>query len=321
MSILELLSQKLMMSSSELRLFIKTAPYRYKVYPILKRSGKGIRLIAQPTDVLKMMQRMVADESLSGLPVHACATAYREGLSIKDNAEAHAKNQYLLKMDFSDFFPSMGPSDLVKHIEKHKGSITAEDAYMVKKLFFWARKKDPIHRLSIGAPSSPLISNTLMYDFDCALQEYCDKLSITYTRYADDITFTTNTKEILSAIPNYIEGLCERISYPKLKINNQKTVFSSKKNNRHVTGLVISNEDKVSLGRERKRYIRSLIHKSIAEAMTSEEIYNLRGLLAFSKHVEPTFYQSVIKKYGQPAIYFIETFQSAQKAAKVINKT
>ncbi|NNA99322.1 retron St85 family RNA-directed DNA polymerase [Pseudomonas gessardii] len=316
MSILELLSQKLMMSTSELRLFINTAPYRYKVYPVPKRSGKGVRIIAQPTDVLKMMQRMVADEFLSGLPIHACATAYREGLSIKDNAEAHVKNQYLLKMDFSDFFPSMGPSDLVRHVSKHKGSITAEDAYMVKKLFFWARKKDPTHRLSIGAPSSPLISNTLMYEFDCTLQEYCDKLSVTYTRYADDITLTTNIKGVLLAMPNHIKELCGRIAYPTLKVNEAKTVFSSKKNNRHVTGLVISNEDKISLGRERKRYIRSLIHKSVVSDMTNEEMYNLRGLLAFAKHIEPTFYDAIAKKYGLPAIFFIEAFQPAQKTVE-----
>jgi retron-type reverse transcriptase len=321
MSILELLSQKLMMSTIELRLFINTAPYRYKVYPILKRSGKGVRIIAQPTDVLKMMQRMIADEFLSDLPVHECATAYREGLSIKDNAEAHAKNQYLLKMDFSDFFPSMGPADLVKHIAKHKGSITAEDAYTVKKLFFWARKKDPTHRLSIGAPSSPLISNTLMYEFDCILQEHCDKLSITYTRYADDITLTTNSKGVLLSIPKLISEICEKIAYPTLKINEQKTVFSSKKNNRHVTGLVISNDDKVSLGRERKRYIKSLVHKSITAGMTDQEMYNLRGLLAFAKHIEPTFNDSLIKKYGQLTIYRIETFPPAPKGNNPENQT
>lgn len=318
MSILEFLSQKLMMSTDELRLFISTAPYRYKVYPIPKRSGKGVRTIAQPTDVLKMMQRMVADEFLSGLPIHVCATAYREGLSIKDNAEAHAKNQYLLKMDFSDFFPSMGPSDLVSHISRHKGSITAADAYMVKKLFFWSRKKDPTYRLSIGAPSSPLISNTLMYEFDCRLQEHCDKLSVTYTRYADDITLTTNTKGALLAIPNHIKELCEKIAYPTLKINSTKTVFSSKKNNRHVTGIVISNEDRISLGRERKRYIRSLIHKSSVGNMTNEEMYNLRGLISFAKHIEPSFYDAITKKYGLQAIYLIEVFQPAQKTTEPV---
>lgn len=316
MSILELLSQNLMMSTGELRLFIKTAPYRYKVYPIPKRSGKGSRIIAQPTDVLKMMQRMVADEFLSGLPIHSCATAYREGLSIKDNAEAHVKNQYLLKMDFSDFFPSMGPSDLARHIAKYKGIITAEDAYVVKKLFFWARKNDPIHRLSIGAPSSPFISNTLMYDFDCNLQDYCDKSEITYTRYADDITLTTNVKGSLLGLPNYVKKACEQLTYPTLKVNELKTVFSSKKYNRHVTGLVISNEDKISLGRERKRYIRSLIHKSILEYKTDEEMYKLKGLLAFAKHIEPDFYKSTVDKYGLQALHLIETFQPKKKIAE-----
>ncbi|MNU07761.1 hypothetical protein D3C72_2535040 [compost metagenome] len=53
--------------------------------------------------------------------------------------------------------------------------------------------------------------------------------------------------------------------------------------------------------------------------MTNEEMYNLRGLLAFAKHIEPTFYDAIAKKYGLPAIYFIETFQPAQKAVEPTN--
>lgn len=320
MSILESLSQKFMISTKELRSFIKTAPYRYKVYPIPKRNGKGFRVIAQPSDVLKMMQRMVLEEFLSELPVHSCAAAYREGLSIKDNAETHAKNQYLLKMDFSDFFPSMAPADLINHIVKHKGAITAEDAYMVRKLFFWARKQDPTYRLSIGAPSSPFISNTLMYSFDCVLQDYCEKMGVTYTRYADDITLTTNVKGLLLNMPSYVRSICKEIAYPTLKVNEQKTVFSSKKSNRHVTGLVINNEDQVSLGRERKRYIRSLIHKSSLGGLTDEEMHNLKGLLAFAKYIEPTFYKSALDKYGLPTLYLIETFQSNPKVIESLGK-
>ncbi|MBP5078732.1 hypothetical protein HUS84_33400, partial [Pseudomonas chlororaphis] len=142
------------------------------------------------------------------------------------------------------------------------------------------------------------------------LQDYCGKLGITYTRYADDITLTTNVKGLLLSMPSYVRSLCKEIDYPTLKVNEQKTVFSSKKSNRHVTGLVINNENQVSLGRERKRYIRSLIHKSSLGEMTNEEMHNLKGLLAFAKYVEPAFYKSALDKYGLPALYLIETFQS-----------
>ncbi|MBK3478915.1 retron St85 family RNA-directed DNA polymerase [Pseudomonas sp. MF6751] len=309
MLILEELASKLLISTTELVSFVNTAPYRYKVYTIPKRSGRGVRIIAQPTEVLKVMQRMVLDSYLKGLPVHDCATAYREGVSIKENAIAHLNSKYLLKLDFSDFFPSISPSDLVSHIKRHRGSIFREDAYAVKKIFFWARKKEPLHRLSIGAPSSPFISNTLMYEFDCKVFDECARLGVRYTRYADDLTFTTNARGALYGLLDMVNKICAEIAYPTLRINSEKTVFSSKGNNRHVTGLVLTNDNKVSLGRERKRYFRSLIHKHSLGELSDEEIYALKGRLAFAKHVEPAFYNSVIKKYGAELIASIMVFQ------------
>lgn len=309
MLILEELASKLLISTAELVSFVNTAPYRYKVYTIPKRSGRGVRIIAQPTEVLKVMQRMVLDSYLKGLPVHDCATAYRDGVSIKENAIAHLNSKYLLKLDFSDFFPSITPSDLVSHIKRHRGSIFREDAYAVKKIFFWARKKEPLHRLSIGAPSSPFISNTLMYEFDCKVFDECARLGVRYTRYADDLTFTTNARGALFGLLDMVNKICAEIAYPTLRINSEKTVFSSKGNNRHVTGLVLTNDNKVSLGRERKRYFRSLIHKYSLGELSGEEIYALKGRLAFAKHVEPAFYNAVIQKYGAELIASIMGFQ------------
>ncbi|MDY7566833.1 retron St85 family RNA-directed DNA polymerase [Pseudomonas sp. RTC3] len=309
MNILASLSSKLLISSAELIGFVNTAPYRYKVYPIPKRSGRGVRIIAQPTDVLKVMQRMVLESFLVGLPIHHCATAYRDGVGIRENASEHLNSKYLLKMDFSDFFPSIGPTDLISHIKKHKGEISREDAYAVKKLFFWARKKDPVHKLSIGAPSSPFISNTLMYEFDCRLFEECARLEVSYTRYADDLTFTTNTQGVLFEFPSLVAKICREIDYPTLRINAEKTVFSSKGRNRHVTGLVLTNDDQISLGHDKKRYIRSLIYRYTLGGMSSDEVYSLKGVLAFAKHVEPGFYQSAVRKYGEEVVSSIMSFQ------------
>jgi retron-type reverse transcriptase len=212
-------------------------------------------------------------------------------------------------MDFSDFFPSIGPSDLISHIKRHRQSISREDAYAVKKIFFWARKKDPLHKLSIGAPSSPFISNTLMYEFDCKVSEECARIGVRYTRYADDLTFTTNTRGVLFGLLDMVNKTCAEIDYPTLRINSEKTVFSSKGNNRHITGLVLTNDNKVSLGRERKRYFRSLIHRYSLGEMSGEDIYALKGRLAFAKHVEPTFYSAVVQKYGAELIASIMAFQ------------
>lgn len=315
MSILDILSQKLMISKYELSSFIRTAPYRYKVYAIPKRNNNGVRIIAQPTDVLKSMQKMALEGFLSNLPVHNCATAYRNGISIKDNATAHINNEYLLKMDFNDFFPSIEAIDLIKHITKFYGNIDKEDAYISEMLFFWTQKKDPkrLRRLSIGAPSSPFISNTILYDFDCIISDKCAEIGVTYTRYADDMTFTTNEKNILSDIPTLVSDTCKKIEYPRLTINSKKTIFASKKSNRHVTGIVLTNDNKLSLGHAQKRYLRSMIYKFTKNEMSPDEIVSLRGLLTHAKHIEPAFYYAATQKYGFPILDAIMRFQPQPK--------
>ncbi len=309
--ILNYLSEQLLVSPHELLGFINTAPYRYKVYEIPKRNNRGSRTIAQPTDILKAMQRMALGKFLSDLPVHSSAMAYREGISIKHNAEAHQDNQYLLKMDFSDFFPSIVSDDLIRHFTRHKGALEQEDELVIKKLFFWAQKKDPsnTHRLSIGAPSSPFISNTLMYEFDRLISDECSHTNTTYTRYADDLVFSTNTKNTLTNIAQKVKELCQTIQYPKLEINTKKTTFSSKKNNRHVTGITLTNNNTISLGHKRKRYIRSLIHKFTLNQLNEEEVTALNGFLSFAKHIEPDFHKAIQKKYGHEQIEAIKLFQ------------
>ena len=308
MKITDYLSAELLIPKHLLLKYIKTAPYRYKEYTIPKRSGKGVRVIAQPASVLKTMQRMVRDKFLLELPVHDCAMAYREGLGIKDNAQAHLGNEYLLKMDFSDFFPSIVPADLEAHMEKWLPSLSRSEYYYLGKIFFWSRKYSNFIRLSIGAPSSPFISNTLMYEFDCILAEHCKATGIIYTRYADDLTFTTDVKGALFDLPAMVEDICRKVAYPRLSVNKEKTVFSSKKNNRHVTGLVLANDGSVSLGRQRKRYIRSLVHRFTLNQLEYDEVLMLRGLVSFARHIEPEFYASMERKYG------VENFVRLDKA-------
>ncbi|WP_084166434.1 retron St85 family RNA-directed DNA polymerase [Stutzerimonas azotifigens] len=302
MNIVSYLSQTLYIAENEVEKFINTAPHRYKQYQIPKRNNNGVRLIAQPAAELKIMQLLAIAQFQQFLPVHSSATAYCRGKGIMDNAKAHAKNSYLLKMDFKDFFHSIKPSDLIRHCSQHMGGIDDATAKQITKLFFWTPKRTSSLILSIGSPASPFISNTVMYQFDCLMSEICSEKGIVYTRYADDITFTTNVKGLLFQIPSLVIDICKKIDYPRLSVNSEKTVFSSKGNNRHVTGVTITNEGKLSLGRHKKRKIKSLVFDCLNNKLDSAERRSLSGLLAHAKHIEPSFFLSLTKKYGYSEI-------------------
>ncbi|EGV6832094.1 RNA-directed DNA polymerase, partial [Salmonella enterica] len=127
-----------------------------------------------------------------------------------------------------------------------------------------------------------------------------------YTRYADDLTFSTNNKDVLFDIPDMLENVLPKYSLGRIRINHEKTVFSSKGHNRHVTGITLTNDNKLSIGRERKRKISAMIHHFINGKLSTDECNKLVGLLAFAKNIEPSFYKSMVMKYGSDNIYKLQ---------------
>lgn len=291
--IIEKIRKRFAFSEQEFTNYIKTAPYRYKTYPISKRSG-GTRDISQPSKDLKVIQRFVLAEFLDKKFVyHECATAYRNGKSIVDNARPHLGNSYLLKMDFKDFFPSIRASDFVRYLQETKISDSELEAQTLAMIFF--KQSNEGLRLSIGSPGSPSISNALLMAFDDKVQKATSPKGIAYTRYSDDLTFSTDAKDVLFEIPSVIEEILSELAYPKLEIKNEKTVFSSRKFNRHVTGITISNEGTMSVGHQVKRKLRSRVFE--VAKLQPEDVSSLKGYLSFVSQVEPQFVVKLRLKY------------------------
>jgi len=286
-----------------LRRLARSAPHRYKVFTIAKRSGSGMRVIAQPAKEVKAVQRWLVEKEFLRLPKHAAATAYGAGCSILDNAQRHQNGRFLLKLDFQNFFPSIKEMDLRAHVAKHLPErYTEADITLICRFCLWYPPGSRDLELCIGAPSSPILSNSIMYDFDIAVSSYCTIAGIVYSRYADDLAFSTSRPDILTAVPRVIRELLINAPYPTLRLNEQKAVYTSKKFRRSVTGLVISSQGAVSLGRARKRIIRSMLHWFIMGKLASEECGKLRGLIAFSEDVEPDFVRRLEAHYSKATL-------------------
>ena len=177
-------------------------------------------------------------------------------------------------------------------------------------ILFWKPIRKGGLVLSIGAPTSPLISNSLMYGFDESIYKSCEGLNVQYTRYADDLIFSTNKKGILFEIPKLVEKVLVEELHGEIIVNSEKTVFSSKAHNRHVTGITISNDSKLSIGRERKRNISAAVHSFKLGKLTKEEVSSLQGKIAFARHVEPAFYARLERKYGEDVLSNLMTYES-----------
>jgi retron-type reverse transcriptase len=288
-ALIESLAEWTGLSFQDVTYIVATAPRRYKVFQIPKRNG-GWRTVAQPSRELKLIQNLIVKRVLHLLPLHDAAHGYVKGRGIRSNANAHAESNYVLKLDIEDFFPSIRPIHFRRHLSNHAPQMLRSDEVLqVSNLIFWTPKGERTPRLCIGAPSSPFVSNTLMFDLDGALSKLADAHQVTYTRYADDMTFSCREKDVLGQFQLAVTNIVQGYSGLRLRINERKTVHISRAHRRMITGILLTPSGNLSIGRERKRLIRAMAHRFKLGQLSPEQIAEFKGLVAFAKDVEPEF--------------------------------
>jgi hypothetical protein len=246
------------------------------------------------------MQRWMTRNIVSRFPIHDAAMAYRRSISIRDNARAHVSSNFMLHMDFADFFHSLTYSDVTRLLHQRREFVAwpldANDVMIAGQIL--CRNG----RLTIGAPSSPSISNALLYDFDIYWHDFTSRLGVVYTRYADDLTFSSNEPEVLRHVEDHLSSQHIHPGELRLRINKKKSYNVSKKKARRVTGLVLTSDTRVSLGRAKKREIRTIVYLSQSQPHDRQLRERARGYVALAHGLEPRFFASLVRKFGAAAI-------------------
>lgn len=287
------------LGEEELRRLAERASQSYKLYQIPKRSG-GMRTIAHPSRELKALQRWITKVIIARLPVHDAATAYRKGSGIRENAERHRKSKFTNRYDFANFFPSFKQPQVQQFLSLEAAKVgvvlTTEDTEFIGNVICRYGK------LTIGAPSSPAITNAMMFSFDQQMFQYCGSKGLVYTRYADDLFVSANEPDLLKNLETKIAEFKRNLPHLSIRLNRKKTAHLSKKYRRSVTGVVITPQHTLSIGRERKKKIKALLHRWVTGKLPPHEVHHMRGLLAFARDIEPSFETSLRVKYGHDVI-------------------
>lgn len=254
----------------------------YRQFKIPKRHG-GSREISAPYPSLMLIQEWIYKELL--LPHYEfppCVTGFIPKKGIRDNANPHCSNDVILQMDIKDFFPSITLNRVI-NVFKILGYWN-QMAYYLGSLCC----KDGV--LPQGAPTSPILSNIIAGRMDRRLSALCDKFGITYTRYADDLTFSG--KHIGKS---FIKIVTSIIADEGFLVNESKTRLLRKGARKILTGVSVSS-GKPTIPRSLKRRLRQevyYIHKyGIEEHMKYKGIkdfkYKIRlnGYFAYWKSIE-----------------------------------
>lgn len=199
----------------------------YDVYFVRGRHKE--RKITAPSLPLKRRQQWILKEILEKLKVHDCCHGFVKGRSILTNAQMHRKHPVIFNMDIEDFFPSV-TMEKVRQVFLQAGySRGAADA-----LAGLCCHEDVLPQ---GAPTSPYMANLVLWDMDTALAGFCGQKGITYTRYADDMSFSGDMD-----VEQHGAALQAIVRSFGFSINEEKTRCCRDPHRKMVTGLVVKAE-------------------------------------------------------------------------------
>lgn len=243
-----------------LEIFSDTKKNRcYHSFSIQKKNG-GCRTISAPRGNLKWIQQFLLTIFQSLYEASDYAFGFVKAKSIVDNASLHVGHNYVFNVDLKDFFTSITRGMITGRLCLPPFSFNRPLADLIAGLCcdsLWIREKGQVDALPQGAPTSPILSNAVCDRLDEQLAKLASKFGVTFSRYADDLTFSSNYNI-------YHEGGAFRkeleliVHENGLFLNPRKTRLQHKSERQDVTGLIVN--DKVNITRTWIKDVRAILH-------------------------------------------------------------
>lgn len=238
--------------------------HRYRQFKIKKKSG-GERTITAPRNrSFKLILGYINEILKSMYTPSAYAMGFAEGRSIADNAKKHKGMNYVFNLDLKDFFPSIEQARVWKRLQLApfnfpvpvaniiagmccmKETVQAEDGTQTSR-----------YVLPQGAPTSPIITNMVCDNLDRRLAGVAKRFGLNYTRYADDITFSS-MHNVYQENGAFRKEVWRIISEQGFTVNDKKTRLQKRGSRQEVTGIIVS--DKTNVTRDYVRDIRNILY-------------------------------------------------------------
>lgn len=267
----------------------------------LPRPGRPVRVIERPKQRLKGTQRRILHEILDWIPVHNAAHGFTRGRSVHTHASEHTKQHVVVRLDLEDFFASIA-AGRVYGIFRTAG-YPESVAYLLTALTtnviassLWqsiARPTDPAqitahHRLGRrlatshlpqGSPTSPALANLAAFRLDRRLSGLAASLEISYSRYADDLTFSGPARLVRTA-PTLRRAVADIAKDEGFTINHHKTKLATRAGRQRVCGVIVN--EHLNIARHEYDVLKAILHNSRAQGPTSQ---NRQAVPDFRAHL------------------------------------
>ncbi len=284
--------------------YTRFKPYLYIEIP--KKSG-GIRNISIPVADLEQLQTAIKENILDYVDPHSCVYSFQKNKNPTDNARYHTSNNKIIviKIDLKDFFPNIN----IHHVYRlftnlgynHDFSVILAHLCTDKKWINWMKGTfKSVHRyyLPQGAPTSPQISNLIFSDVDLEIEQFSRLNNLKYTRYADDLIFST--EDLNANVGSIIRSLLQILKKHRFVYNKEKIQVLRPGVRQSITGVVVNNG--IHARKEVINQIRGLLHILKNKISDIHPNYpkmkqQLNGLIAYLNTIEPSKAQKYWAEY------------------------
>lgn len=229
-------------------LYVQKIENSYVSFDIPKKSG-GVRTINAPRENLKYIQRNLASMLIDVRDKYykknnikqIISHGFEKEKNIITNAKIHKGKKVVINMDIEDFFPSFNFGRVRGYFKKNKMfDFSDETATLIAQISTYNGK------LPQGAPTSPVIANLIFHIVDMQIINLARKYKLNYTRYADDLTFSTNELDIIDNNDIFLGEIKDLIEKNDFRLNDRKTRMLYTDTRQEVTGLTVNNKVNIS---------------------------------------------------------------------------
>jgi RNA-directed DNA polymerase len=287
------LAQQLGMTPEQLRVVIGRRSSYYRKLTVPKRNG-GVRIIHSPRAPLRPVQNWILRKILRGFTPSEASHGFTAGRSIVTNAAPHQQKRVVLNVDIEGFFPSIKFQTVRKGFQRlgYPYSVAVDLANL-------CTNKGTLPQ---GAPTSPALSNLACVRLDQRLTGLAKSLGQTYSRYADDLTFSSDHDHLPAILPFVREILADE----GFIVAEHKTRVYRVSGRQLVNGLVVN--ESINIDRRQFRRLRAALHRLHTQGpdavhfkskkpTTQCSVKVLEGHLAFLKMINPARAKSLLAKW------------------------
>ena len=297
-------------------------PAHYSIRQIAKKSG-GTRLLMAPMPKLKAVQRALHSKLVEQLPVHDAAHGFRKGRDALSAATPHVGKDVVISVDIENFFPSFTfrrVAGYLRTLGYGRGVSVAIANLTTSRLadgkFKEGNKWTPGYNLRHpdiagrynpelpqGAPTSPGLANAICLRMDKRLDALARKFGATYTRYADDLTFS-GYDDLAKSAGHLLQLVRQIVRTEGLRLNEKKTRIMRGGRQQRVTGVIVNS--KTNIPRREYDTLKAILHNCIKHGPAGQNREkhpdfkeHLRGRIAHVSHIGPERGRKLLRMFEQ----------------------